>query len=353
MAVTRVTYVTREEVKEAMDVKLSARNDPQIDISIEAASETVEGLLHRKFYPEITTKYVDWPNFQSTYPWKIYLDAAELADVTSIVPTVTSGGNVIDPSTIFWGNPRYAPPYTYFELNRASSSSFGQGDTPQRDVGITGIFHFWNKTTPAGALALAMTDTTSTTAQITNSAAVGVGDNILVDSERLLVQDRAMVSTGQTQVSGATTKDSTDVSLTTSGGTFSVGEVLLLDSERMKITDIGATLTVIRGWEGTVLATHTSATIYAPRLLTVERGALGTTAATHLIGATVNRALYPGLVKELALAEAVVDMRQRVGGWSSVQGSGQSKVVNIGAGLPDLRDRCYTAYGRKARQRAV
>lgn len=353
MAITRVCYVTREEVADAMDVKLSARNSLQIDISIEAGSEAVEGKTHRHFYPLITTKYVDWPNYQSTAPWKIYLDAAELADVTTIVPTVTSGGNLIDPTTIFWGSPRYAPPYTYLELNRASSSNFGQGDTPQRDVAITGIFGHKNQTTPAGALGLAMADTTSTTAQVTNSAAVGVGDNVLVDSERLLVMDRAMVSTGQTQASGLTTAQASDVSLTPSGGTFYVGETLLLDSERVLITDIGATLTVIRGWHGTVLAAHTGATIYAPRLLTVERGALGTTAATHLIGAIANRAVYPGLVKQMSLAEALVDMRQRPAGWAVVQGANQAKVANIGAGLPDLRDRCYTSFGRKARTRAV
>jgi hypothetical protein len=350
MAVTRVTYVTREEVKDAMDVKLSARLDLQIDTAIEAATEAVERDLHRVFYPTIRTRYWDWPNFQYAYPWRVWFDAWELADIPT---SVTTGGDAIPVGAINFEPVNSGPPFTYMELQRNLSYGFGVGPTPQHDIAITGAHGYWTRTTAAGALGAAMADTTSATAQITNSAAVGIGDLILVDSERLLVQDRAMASTGQTQVSGLTTAQANDQSLTPSGGTFYVGEVLLLDSERVRITDIGATLTVTRGWEGTTVAAHTNATIYAPRLLTVERGAYGTTAATHLIGATVNRALWPSLVKEQALGEAVVDMRQRAGGWTSVQGSGQAKVASIGAGLPDLRDRCYTAYGRKARQRAV
>lgn len=350
MAITRVCYVTREEVADAMDVKLSARNYSQIDMAIEAGTEAVEKALHRAFYPTIRTRYFDWPNFQYAYPWRLWLDEWELA---AIPTSVTTGGEPIPVGAINFEPINSGPPFTYLELQRNLNYGFGVGPTPQRDIGILGPFGYWTRTTPAGALAAAMPDTTSTTAQVTNSAAVGVGDSILVDAERLLVQDRAMVSTGQTQVSGLATAEAKDVSLTVSGGTFYVGEVLLLDSERVLITDIGATLTVVRGWQGTVLAAHTGATIYAPRLLTVERGSLGTNAATHLGAAPVNRGLYPALVKEMALGEAVVDMRQRVGGWTSVQGSGQSKVAQIGAGLPDLRDRCYTAYGRKARQRTV
>lgn len=350
MAVTRACYVTREEVVDAMDVKLSARNTTQIDIAIEAATEAVEKDLHRVFYPTVRTRYFDWPNFQYAYPWRLWLDDRELA---AIPTSVTTGGVEIPTGAINFEPVNSGPPFTYLELQRNLSYGFGVGPTPQRDIAITGAYGYWTRTTAAGALGLAMTDTTSSTAQVTNSAAVGVGDIVLVDSERLLVQDRAMVSTGQTQVSGLTTAQASDVSLTPNGGTFYVGETLMLDSEQVLITSIGATLTVTRGWHGTVLAAHTGATIYAPRLLTVQRGALGTTAATHLIGAVVNRGLYPALTKQQALAEALVDMRQRPAGWAVIQGSNQAKVAQIGAGLPDLRDRCYTAYGRKARQRAV
>lgn len=356
MTITRPVYCTREEVKGAGDIKSTARNDEQVDIALESAADSVEGLLHRVFYPTLDTRYVDWPNFQNTYPWKIYLDAAELADITSIVPVVTSGGNVIPAGDIFWGSPRYVPPYTYFELNRATSATFGQGNTPQRDVAITGLFGAWAKTTPAGALAAAVSDTTATTVTVTNGAALGVGDNFLVDSERMLVVERANVTTGQTQQgSGCSTASAADVALAVTDGTkFYLNEVLQLDSERMKVVDVtGNTVTVKRAWDGTVLAAHSGATIYASRQLTVLRAVLGTTAAAHSIAATVNRATYPGIVKALSLAEAVVEARQKVGAYTDVQGADGSKQTNIGKGLPDLRARAVQAFGRTGRSRAV
>lgn len=356
MTITRPVYCTREEVKTAGDIKSTARNDEQVDIALESSADSVEGLLHRVFYPTIDTRSVDWPNFQYTYPWKIYLDAAELADITTVVPVVTSGGNVIPAGDILWGNPRYAPPYTYLELNRATSATFGQGDTPQRDVAITGAFGGWAKTTPAGALATPVSDTTGTTVTVTNGAALGVGDNALIGTERMLVVERANITTTQTQQgSGCSTASAADVGLAvTDGSKFFLNEVLQLDSERMKVVDVtGNTLTVKRAWDGTVLAPHSGATIYASRLLTVLRGALGTTAATHANSTTINRATYPGIVKALSLAEAVVEARQKVGAYAGSQGTGDSKQSNIGKGLDDLRARAIQAFGRTGRSRAV
>lgn len=356
MTISRPTYATREEVKSAGDFKSTARNDEQVDIAIEAASEGIEGDLHRVFYPTLDTRYVDWPNFQYSYPWKIYLDEAELADVTGIVPVLTSGGNVIPNADVLWGHPRYNPPFTYFELNRATSATFGQGSTPQRDVAITGVFGYWVKTTPAGALAAAVSDTTSASVTVTNGAVLGCGDNFLVGSERMLITERANVTTGQTQQgTGCGSASASDVALAVTDGTkFFLNEVLQLDSERLKVVDVtGNTVTVKRAWDGTVLATHSGATIYASRLLTVVRGALGTTAATHLISTPVNRHVVPALVKELAIGEAVVSARQKIGGYTDVQGTGSAKQPDIGRGLPGKRAECVTKFGRTGRSRAV
>src|SRR6185312_9222401 len=111
-----------------------------------------------------------------TYPWKIYFDGSELADVTTTVPVVTSGGNVIPAADIFWGPWNYSPPYTFLELNRSTSASFGQGDTPQRDVAIAGTFGYNIDTDPAGTLAVALSDTTGTTVVTSNGALIGPGN---------------------------------------------------------------------------------------------------------------------------------------------------------------------------------
>ncbi len=356
MAISRPTYATRERVKQAADIKLTARNNWQVDDAIEAASESVEGLLHRVFYPTVATHYFDWPNFQYAYPWRLWLDNKELADVTANVPVVTSGGVVIPAPACNFEPVNSGPPYTSLELRRDMPYSFGVGQTPQRDIGIAGTFGFWTKTGPAGTLAANLTDTTGTTATVSSGALLGVGDNFLIGSERLLVVDKGMTSTGQTQQgSGAGTAQKADNVLAVADGTlFAEQEVLLLDGERMLVTDIaGNSLIVERAWDGTPLQTHSGAAVYASRRLTVVRGILGTTAATHSSGAAVSVAIVPGLVRELAEAEAIVAVAQQVGAYAATQGDGQSKVAKIAAGLPDLRDRCYTAYGRKARKRVV
>lgn len=356
MSISEPCYATREDVKSALDSKQTARNDSQVDRAIQSASRSVDGQMRRVFYPELTTKYFDWPNFQYAHPWRIWFDQAELADVTTTVPVVTSGGNTISNADIFWGNPRYAPPYTYLELDRSSSATFGQGDTPQRDIAITGVFGYSAQTAAAGTITAAVSTTTATTIAVSNSAAIGVGDNVVIDSERLLVTDKAMITTSQTQQgSGVSTASAADnVLAVTTGSSFNVGEVVLLDSERMLIIDIASNnLMVKRAWDGTNLATHSGATVYAPRTLTVTRGALGTTAATHLSAAAVRRALAPSLIKELTVGEALVAVLQESGGYAKSQGSGDNQQSGVGSGLEDIRKKAISAYGRVSRRRVI
>jgi hypothetical protein len=356
MAISRPTYATREEVKAALDVKATARMDAQVDEAIEAASDSVEGFLQRVFYPTLATRYFNWPNYQFAPPWEIWLEENEVADVTGIVPVVKTGTTVIPAGNLLWEPANQGPPYMSLEINRSSTSTFGTSSTPQRDVSILALFGYWARTVPAGALAATVMDTTGTAVTVTNSNAVGVGDTILVDSERLLVADKSMLSTGQAQQgAGCSTASSADVSLGVVDGTkYFVGETLLLDSERMLVVDIaGNTVTVKRAWDGSVLATHTAATVYAQRLLTVVRGALGTTATTHANAAPVLRGLVPGLVKDVTIGEAVLAVVAKGGVYATTQGEGAGKQGNIGAGLADLRTRCRNRYGRKARIEAV
>lgn len=357
MSIYRPCYATRESVKRALDVKSTARADWQVDEAIQSSSESVEGTLHRVFYPTTAVRYVDWPNSQATYPWRVYLDEAEIADVTVNVPVVTSGGNVIPNADIFWGNPRYAPPYTYFELNRASNATFGQGNTPQWDIGIAASFGFWIQSAPADVLAAAVSTTAATAITVTGActAAVGVGDNILIGAERMLVTDKAMADTGQAQQSGLTTANTADVALGVSAGAdYANGEILQLDAEQLLVTSVaGNTLTVVRAWNGSVLATHSGAEVYGLRTLTVQRGALGTTAATYPNGAAIAVHVAPRLVAALSRAKAMYQILGEQSGYTMTRSSGQAKSAKAGISIPDLETDCYQTYGRKARQRTV
>lgn len=347
-----IWYATREDIMRALDVKESTRNRRQIDDTLEAASRSVDGLCHRRFYPVQATRYFDWPARPAGgyTPWILRLNESELISVTSVI----SGGVTIPLDDINLEPNRSGPPFTRVEVKLSTSAAFGGGSTYQRDVTITGLWGYRNTESVLGATTGSM-DTAQTTVAVdgATSADVGVGSVLRVDSERLLVTGRRQLSTGQTGTLGA---GKGDIALTVADGTaFAPDEVLLLDSERVRVDDIaGNTLTVERAYDGTVLAAHTGATIYAPRTLTVTRGALGTTAATHGSGSTVYQWQPPGLIRQLVKAEAIWALLQERSGWfRNASSSGRSAPEMTRTAIDALRDHAYTEHGRKARLRGV
>lgn len=349
-------YVTREEVMDAMDFRESTLRTSLIDSAIAGASRDVdENLCHRTFYPVDTTRKFNWPNFQRAYPWRIWLERSEIADITTNVPVVKSGGNLIPNSAIRWGPWDIdAPPYTFFELDRAQSYSFGQGSTPQQDVTVQATFGFWTKTEVRGSLVTSI-NSAVTTVQGTDGSidsGLGIGDILLIGTERMLINGKKTVDSADTLQSGCTTKSVADDILgVTDGTSWNIGEQVLVDSERMYVRDIaGNTLLVRRAWGGTTLATHTvGAKLYVYRNFTVQRGALGTTAAAHTQGDVLYRYAIPGPVRELSLAESINNVLQKTSGYARTVGAGDNLRNASGAGLKDLRSRVYAGYGRQGR----
>jgi hypothetical protein len=326
-----------------------------VDSAIEAASQAVDALTQRRFWNAVETLYFDWPNFQRAYPWRIWLDAAELADVTAVPPVLMTGTQVIPDSAVFWGPANYAPPYTYLELDRSQSYAFGDGPTPQRNVSLTALRGYWNQVKPAGSLAAAVIDTISATVTVSDSSDLGVGDVLVVGSESLLVRDAGWADTGQVQTgSGCSTDSAADVQLLLgSGAAVHPGEVLMLDSEMMLAVSVaGSTVTVQRAYGGSVIADHSGASVYAQRLLTVTRGFGNSAAAAHLSGTAVSVQLVPGDARELAIAEALNFIYQKTSAYGRTIGEGGASTVP-GGSLPDLRLRVLASLGRKGRQRVA
>lgn len=345
-----IWYCTREDVKSALDSAETARNNTLVDRAIEAASRTVEGSLHRKFYPQVDTRYFDWPNSQYARSWRLWLDSDEIISVTS----VTSGGTTITAADYFLEPANSGPPFRSVDIDLASNSAFSSGDTPQRSIAITGTFGYNDDTTSVGTLAEAL-DSSETGVDVSNSALIGVGSLLLVGSEYMNVTGKALLDTGAESSASAL---AAQMNVTTvpvdNGALVNAGEVITLDSERMLVLDVaGNNLIVKRAYDGTVLAAHTSATVYAPRTLTVERGAVGSTAAAHDTAAAVAAHVVPGPVRTLTIAEAIVILQQESGGYANPQGSGSSTRPQTGVGLDGLRYQAYTTHGRKARIRAV
>lgn len=352
-----VWFATREDVMRALDSKETARNAGQIDRALESASRSIESLCHRTaFAPTTATKSFDYPGPQYARPWRLWLDGNSLISVT----TLTSGGTTIVAADYFLEPNQYGPPYDRVEIDLASSASFSSGDTHQRAITITGLWGYSNDETSVGTLTAAVSTTTATTVSVNAaaSALIGVGSVLRIDSERLLVTARTMADTAQNLGGNLTAANNNTTVAVTDGTAYAIDEILLIDSERMLIVDIaGNNLTVKRAWDGSVLAAHTAgADIYAPRTLTVTRGALGTTAATHSNGATVQRWDPPGLVRDLTIAEAENRLTNEQAGYARTRKTGDggtSERANNAQDLPDLRAQVRTAHGRKGRVRAI
>lgn len=344
---TKPWYCTREEVKASLSMGDTARADSQVDRAIEDASRSIEKLTHRRFYPEIDTRYFDWPNEQYARSWRLWLDENEVISVSAL----TSGGTLIGAPDYILEPNGYGPPYTSIDLDLGGSASFGGGDTFQQSIGVTGVFGYQDDQQAVGATAEAL-DTTETGVDVTDGSVVGVGDLLLVDSERLLVTGRGWLTTTQTLQTPMTAVNNNVTVAVMTGSAYFAGEQILLDSERMLITDVaGNNLTVKRAQDGTVLATHTGSTIYASRTLTVLRGAVGTTAANHLTAAPLSRLQSPA--RSLCVAEAMYQIMQESGGYGKQVGNSSSSADLQGSALQDLRDRFYRQFGRRGRSGAI
>jgi hypothetical protein len=361
MTVSRPCYASREDVMRALDYKETARAAGAVDRAIEAASDDVEGLCHRRFYPVLTTRSFDWPDLNRSRSWRLWLNSNEIISAT----TITSGGQTLTTGDYILrrSDDLDEPPYTSIEINLATDAAWQAGDTEQRAITITGLWGYRADERPAGTLAAGV-DATAPLIDL-GATDAGVGHLIRVDTERMLITGRTMLDTGQTLAADLAASNAATTVTVADGSAYGLDEVLLLDGERMLIVDIaGNTLIVRRAWDGSTLAAHTTgATIYAARRLTVERGVLGTTAAAHADSAAVARHTPPPLVRDLCVAEALDQLLQESAGYArrnttnsgntTSTSSNRSSQNQAGAAIDAIRDRAYTAYGRKARVRAV
>ncbi|MEE4546465.1 hypothetical protein V2S66_31435 [Streptomyces sp. V4-01] len=347
-------YATREAVRTALGSASSARDDAQIDRAIEQGSTDVDSLCNRTFQPLMATRYFDWPSEQTPRSWRLWLDEYDLIAPTQIL----SAGTVV-PSTDYNLEPANdGPPYRYIETRLDRPSTWSGGSTWQHAIEITGWWGYSDEQTPAGQLAAAVSSTTATTVTVSDSSAVGVGDLLTAGAERMTVTDKALADTGQTlQTPVAAKKD--DVLFQVADGTsYHRSEVLTLGAERVRVRDIaGSMLTVERAYDGTLLDSHSGDSIWAPRLLTVTRGAAGTTAATAPSGTALTRWAAPGIVQTLTVAEAMNTLMQEQSSYArtvrSQAGTGTRSVAAVVVDLDNLRARAVAAVGRQARMRAV
>lgn len=345
-----IWYTTLEDVKGAIDVAETARNNAQLRRVITSASRSVEGQLKRRFRPQTGTRYF---TLVSTRPsWSLPLGRHELISAD----TVVSGGTTIAPADYDLipapGNTEGddGPPYNRIDLVQASYSAW-PGGTVKNGIAITGVWGYRDDEETVGALSTQLGAGDDDVASVAwSTARIGTGDVLRIDDERVIVRERTWTDSGQNLgAPGLTASTAGTTVAVTTGSAYAVDEVLLIDAEKMRVVDVaGNNLVVIRAWDGSVLAAHTAgADVHTLTGVQLDRGQLGTTAAVHDSAAVIYRHVVPGLVGELCVAEAISALEQELGGMGRSVRSGESMSAVGAVGVEGIRADAKAAYGRR------
>lgn len=341
-----VAYCTVEQVQDTLDQADALRLNRRIADGCRAGTRAVEGELHRRFYPLTATRYLDPRRVSGETLWVNDIDN-EIISLTSL----TVDGTLYTEGTDYYLD-YIGPPYTAIRLLRDAGRSWS---TDERGNVAVGVFGGSANTEPAGALAAAVSDTTGTAVTVTDSSLLGVGDLLAVDSERVTVSAKSLVTTTATVTGSVAADESVTTIPVSSGALVHAGEMILVGAERLYVEDVvGNNLIARRAQNGSVLAAHVNTdVVYAPRLLTVRRGAAGTTAAQHLTAATLVRNLPPSQVTEAALAVAINYVEQGKAGYTRTAGVGdnrrQTGGTGVAAAVAAALESARTTYGRQGR----
>src|ERR1700755_139791 len=254
-----IWYATVEDVQESLEITNLARSNRLVASKLESSSRSVEGQLHRRFYPERRTFKIDWPNYQYMDAWQLDLGDNELISLESF----TSGGVSIPVNDIIlrrWDN-KEEPPYQYLEINLSSSSAFMGGATYQQSLVLTGLAGWSNTDTSVIHGTLSGGINSSVTSVVLTPVAgqfpVGIGSIILIGTERMILTARSMADTGINTAGSLTDSQNAETLPVADGSVFAVGEGILVNAGRMRIDDIaGNNLIVSRAWDGSALANH-------------------------------------------------------------------------------------------------
>jgi hypothetical protein len=352
-----IQYCSRESVKTALDEAETARSNAQIDDAILGGARDVEGLCHRPenaFAPVLATRYFDYPSRTRAPSWVLRFDGHTLISASTV--TTDNGATTLTAGQ-YYLEPVNSPPYTSMEINLGSSGSFGSGSTHQRATGITGLWGWTNDNTSIGALTGTLAASTTATATMTwTTARFGVGDILLIGTERMVIVERTFVDSTQNLQTSLTASEADTTVAVTNGAAFAVDEIILIDAERMRIVDIaGNNLVVKRAQDGSQLDDHTATTadIYALTGVELDRAQLGTTLAAHSAADVVYRWKPPPLLASLNRAYALNTLLQERSGYARVAGTGEFAKEFTGRGIAQLEADVFRTFGRKTRHRAI
>lgn len=345
------TYATREQIKRAAQINGDERN-AVIDRLIAAASRRIEGETGRWFYPKTETRLYRWPRLGPGSAYRLWLDADLIAVTTLQAKAQDSSPTTIAAADYFLEPNNHATPYTSIEIDLSSTAALESGDTPQRSISVLGRWGYGEDTETAGTVSSGLaTDAAATSMVCSDASLIGAGDHLLIQSEQVFVSDRSFAALASIllDMAGNLAADMATVTVTVDATHGIVaGEVIRIDSEQMYIEGVsGNDLTVVRGYNSSVLAAHNNNTaIHINRSLTIVRGVNGTAAATHADATAINRYVVPEDINLWCIAETLAAYQQEQAGWGRMIGAGEGATELSGRSLGDLRKRMVMDYQR-------
>ena len=342
-------YTGRRALKRAASIN-GVDRDAIIDRIIEAASRRIDRATRRFFIPRTETRLFRWPPEQHSRGYILWLDQDLISVTTLQTKAQDSSPTTISSSDYFTEPNNTGPPYNRIEIDLSSDAALEAGDTPQRSISVAGSWGFANDTRSAGTVASGLdSDATATSFVASDSSLLDVGDTMLVESEQIFISNVASAARGSILINDTLTADVSDVTVTVDGSHGLVaGEVILIDSERMFIESISTNdLTVVRAYDGSVLATHSDDTaVHVFRTYTIERGVNGTTAATHADATAISVYEPPFDITQLCLADAIAAYHQEAAGWGRQVGAGEGATQPETGSLNRLRKDTIARYQR-------
>ena len=350
-------YTTLEAIKRSRKIN-GPEYDAQIGRLIEAASRKIDGEVKHgliasdrsAFIPSTETRLYRWPPTRMRSATRLWLDRY-LLSVTTLQSEAQNSSPTTIAATDYFTEPNNAKPYDRIEIDLSSTASFQAGDTPQRSISVVGSWGWTDDTRSTGTVASGLSSDAADTSMVcSNASLINVGDTLLVESEQVFVSARDFAALGSVLVNDAAiTADAADNTITLDGSHGVVaGEVMRLETEELFVEYVSTNLlTVIRAYNGSVLAAHANDTaVHINRTLTIERAVNGTTGATHANSTAVSKHLVPADIIELCTAETVAAFHQENAGYSRTIGPVDSPQEFTGKALAALRNACLGRYRR-------
>lgn len=349
-------YCGREAAKRASSI-WGIEHNPIIARAIESASRDFDRQTRRFFIPKTETRLYRWPPRAPGPSSILWLDQ-DLISVTTLQSEAQNASPTTIASSDYFLEPNNdGPPYHRVEIDLSSTAAFQSGDTPQRSISVVGDWGYSADTKTGGTVSSGLSsDAAATEFVCSDGSLIDVGDTILVDSERLFVVEKTGAALGSKLIDGALAQNKAEVAITldASPGVLA-GEVMRIDSELMFIQSIsGTTATVIRAYDGSVLAAHSNDTaIHIFRTLTVERAANGSTAATHADSAAISVYEPPFNIAEVCMGRAIASYHQQQSGWGRTIGPAEGALEFRGITLNQRWHDVVEEYRRSSGPRAI